>query len=85
MSKPQAQPLPDLVDVFLTNAVATSGGPGPGVVRVPRDEASRIIAHKLGVAGSRPPRSYADGGQAGPVTGTRTFGGPPAARPAQSN
>jgi len=76
---------PELVDVYLTNAVATSGGPGPGVVRVPRDEASRIIAHKLGVPGTHPPRNYADGGQAGPVTGTRTFGGPPAARPAQSN
>jgi len=73
------------VAIYLTNAIATSAGSGPGVVRVPRDEASRIIAHKLGVPGSAPPRSYADGGQSGPVTGTRVFGGPPPSRPAQSN
>lgn len=76
---------PELVDVFLTVGVATSGGPGPGVVRVPRDEANRIIGMKLGVPGTRPPRNYSDGGQSGPVTGTRTFGAKPPSRPAQSN
>jgi hypothetical protein len=76
---------PELTEVFLTVGVATSGGPGPGVVRVPRDEANRIIAMRLGVPGTHPPKNFTDGGQAGPVSATRTFGGPPAARPAQSN
>lgn len=52
----------DLVPVFLTVAVRTSGGNGPGVVRVPRDEAARITAARHGIAGERPPKGYEDGG-----------------------
>lgn len=58
---------PDRVPVYLTVAVRTSGGPGPGVVRVPREEASRIIAARQGVAGERPPRGFLDGGADGRV------------------
>lgn len=60
---------PDLVPVYLTVAVRTSGGPGPGVVRVPRLEAARIVADRHGVAGERPPRGYEDGGADGRVIG----------------
>ena len=51
-----------LVAVFLTVAVRTSGGNGPGVVRVPPDEAGRIIARRHGVYGVLPPKGYEDGG-----------------------
>jgi hypothetical protein len=60
---------PDLVPVFLTVGVRTSGGIGPGVVRVPRIEAARIVAARHGVAGERPPRGYEDGGADGRVIG----------------
>lgn len=56
---------PDLVPVYLTVGVRTSGGPGPGVVRVPREEAARLVAARHGVAGERPPRGYDDGGADG--------------------
>ena len=52
----------DLVPVFVTTGIRTSGGPGPGVVRVPRDEAARIVASRHGVAGERAPRGFLDGG-----------------------
>lgn len=58
---------PDLVPVFVTTGIRTSGGAGPGVVRVPRDEAARIVAGRHGVPGERPPRGYADGGADGRV------------------
>jgi hypothetical protein len=51
-----------LVTLFLTVAVRTSAGSGPGVVRVPPDEAGRIIAARHGVYGDQPPRGYLDGG-----------------------
>lgn len=57
----------DLVPVFLTVAVRTSGGNGPGVVRVPREEAARITAARHGVPGEYPPRGYDDGGADGRV------------------
>jgi hypothetical protein len=60
------QPDPDLVAVFLTVGVRTSGGCGPGVVRVPRDEAAWIVRSRHGVAGEEPPRGYLDGGADGP-------------------
>jgi hypothetical protein len=59
--------LPDLVSVFVTTGIRTSGGAGPGVVRVPRDEAARIVAARHGVAGERPPRGYEDGGADGRI------------------
>jgi hypothetical protein len=58
---------PDLVPVFLTVGVRTSGGNGPGVVRVPRDEAARIVAARHGVSGERPPRGFEDGGADGRI------------------
>jgi hypothetical protein len=56
-----------LVPVYLTVAVRTSGGNGPGVVRVPPDEAGRICADRHGVMGECPPRGYLDGGAPGSV------------------
>lgn len=62
-------PEPDLVPVFVTTGIRTSGGPGPGVVRVPRDEAARIVAARHGVSGEQPPRGFEDGGADGRVIG----------------
>jgi hypothetical protein len=62
-------PETDTVPVFLTVGVRTSGGPGPGVVRVPRDEAARLVAARHGVPGERPPRGYEDGGADSRVIG----------------
>ena len=56
-----------LVPVFLTVAIRTSGGSGPGVVRVPPDEASRIINDHHGVPGTVAPRGFEDGGADGRV------------------
>jgi hypothetical protein len=56
---------PELVPVFLTVAVRTSGGSGPGVVRVPPAEAGRLVADHHGVPGEVPPRGYSDGGADG--------------------
>jgi hypothetical protein len=50
-----------LVEVYLTNAVRTSAGPGPGVVRVPVAEANRLISARCGVRGTQPPRNFLDG------------------------
>lgn len=58
---------PDLTPVYLTVAIRTSGGNGPGVVRVPREEAARIVAGRHGVAGEQPPRGFLDGGADGHV------------------
>jgi hypothetical protein len=51
-----------LVPVFVTNAVRTSAGPGPGVRRVPPDEAGRLVHSRLATYGDRPPRGFEDGG-----------------------
>jgi hypothetical protein len=54
-----------LVAVYVTTAVRTSAGPGPGVVRVPSAEAAALVADRRGVYGEQPPRGYADGGADG--------------------
>jgi len=46
------------VPVFVTNAVRTSDGPGPGVKHVPPAEASALVAAKLAVHGEQPPRGW---------------------------
>jgi hypothetical protein len=56
---------PDFVPVYLTVGVRTSGGTGPGVVHVPREEAARIVASRHGIAGDRAPRGFEDGGADG--------------------
>ncbi len=56
---------PELVPVFLTVGIRTSGGNGPGLVRVPPAEAARIVAGRHGVHGEQPPRGYSDGGADG--------------------
>jgi hypothetical protein len=81
----QVPPGQQLVTVFLTNAVRTSAGPGPGPKQLPSDEANRIINAKLGVYGSEPPRAYLDGGQQGPAAGAVPFGSQIPVRSAQSN
>ena len=48
--------------VFVTTGVATSDGPGPGVRRLPRAEAGRLVSARLAVHGEHPPRGYTDGG-----------------------
>ena len=60
-------PESDIVSVYLIVAVRTIGGPGSGIVRVPRDEAARIVASRHGVAGEQPPRGYEDGGADGRI------------------
>lgn len=90
MSKPAAQksvtsgdtapPAEPLVTVYLTNAVRTSAGPGPGAMQLPAIEAGRLVSAKLAVYGSRGPEA------SDPEPLARTFGGPiPPARPAHSN
>lgn len=66
--------------VFLTNAIRTSQGPGPGVKVLPISEASAIISMKYAVPGDRDPAQ-----STGPEPTTKRFGSPPARRPAQSN
>ena len=44
--------------VFVTVAVRTSDGPGPGVKHVPPAEASALIAAKHAVPGEQPPRGW---------------------------
>lgn len=51
-----------LVPVYVTTAVRTSAGPGPGVRRVPPDEASWLVRERKGVYGTEPPRGFLDGG-----------------------
>lgn len=53
---------PELVAIYLTNATRTSGGNGPGVVRVPPGEAGRLVRERRGVYGDKPPRGFLDGG-----------------------
>jgi hypothetical protein len=47
-----------LVPVYLTAAVRTSGGPGPGVKRLPRAEAGSLVARRIAVHGDQPPTGY---------------------------
>lgn len=46
------------VTVYLTVAVRTSKGPGPGPLTLPRDEAGRLVAQRYGVYGAEPPLSF---------------------------
>ena len=55
------------VPVFLTVGIRTSAGNGPGVVRVPREEAALLIRQRYGVAGERAPRGFLDGGSDGRI------------------
>ena len=50
--------------VFLTVAVRTSAGPGPGPKHLPRAEAGRLVAMHHAVPGDRPPPNWS-----GPVAG----------------
>ena len=81
MSEPEPE-----VDIYLTTAVRTSAGPGPGVLHLPASEASRIVNAKLGVLGTAPPRGYDDGGaDAATVHASRAFSPHPHPKVAQSN
>jgi hypothetical protein len=51
------QPEPVLT-IYMTSAVRTSAGPGPGVKVLPAAEANRLISRKLAVSGDQPPRGY---------------------------
>jgi hypothetical protein len=57
----------DLMAVFLTTAVRTSAGAGPGVRRVPRAEAAQLVARRHAVPGERAPRGFEDGGADGHI------------------
>jgi hypothetical protein len=46
------------VPVYLTNAVRTSAGPGPGLKYLPPAEAGSLVARRLAVHGETPPRGY---------------------------
>jgi hypothetical protein len=48
----------ELTEIFMTVAVRASDGAHHGVHRVPRAEASRLIAQKYAVGGDRPPRGW---------------------------
>jgi hypothetical protein len=52
----------EFVAVFVTTAVRTSAGPGPGVRHIPAAEAAQLIARRHAVTGERPPKGYEDGG-----------------------
>jgi hypothetical protein len=51
-----------LVPVYLTVAVRTSAGPGPGLKRLPPAEAGRLVGMRHAAYGEQPPRGYEDGG-----------------------
>ena len=85
MSGLTAEPGPQLVPVFCTNAIRTSAGCGPGVRWVPPDEAARIVAAKLGVYGETAPAGYSDGGNpAAIVEASRVYAGGGPASPGKS-
>jgi hypothetical protein len=48
----------ELVPVYLTTAVRTSAGPGPGPKLLPPAEASSLVGRRLAVYGDQPPRGY---------------------------
>jgi len=51
-----------LVSVYLTVAVRTSAGPGPGHRRLPPGEAAALVGNRRAVYGDQPPRGFEDGG-----------------------
>jgi hypothetical protein len=56
VSEPAPEPL---VSIYLTNAVRTSQGPGPGVKQLPANEANALIGMKYTVYGDRSPEPSA--------------------------
>jgi hypothetical protein len=56
MSEPEPAP----VTVFLTTAMMTSAGPGPGALTLPHREAGALVRDRKAVHGSRPPRGFGD-------------------------
>lgn len=52
------QPDGGLVTVYLTNAVATSDGHGPGVKRLPAAEAAALVRRKVAIYGPHPPHGF---------------------------
>jgi hypothetical protein len=52
---PDVGPVSGLVDVWVQNGTETSGGNGPGHVRVPPGEAAYLVGARLAVYGSRAP------------------------------
>lgn len=71
-----SQPAEPVVTIYVVNGVRTSGGPGPGVKRLPASEASALIGMRFAVHGTRPPN------EGDPEPTTRRFGHvpPPTAR-----
>jgi hypothetical protein len=55
---PPAQAEGELVPVYLTTAVRTSDGPGPGPKLLPPAEAGQLVGRRLAVHGDQPPASY---------------------------
>jgi hypothetical protein len=55
-----SEPEPELLTVYVTTAIMTSAGPGPGALRVPLDEAGRLVRDRKAIYGSRPPRGFGD-------------------------
>ena len=50
-AEPEAEPQ---VTVFVTSAVRTSQGPGPGAKQLPAAEAARLLKDRMAVQGDRP-------------------------------
>ena len=44
--------------VFVSVAIRTSAGPGPGVKYLPPAEAGSLVARRLAVRGDQPPATY---------------------------
>jgi hypothetical protein len=55
---PPAQEAGELVPVYLTTAVRTSAGPGPGPRRLPAAEAGALVGRRLAIHGDQPPRGF---------------------------
>lgn len=52
------QPDAGMVTVYLTNALATSDGNGPGAKRLPAAEAAALVRGKVAVYGPHPPHGF---------------------------
>ncbi len=44
------------VAVWVANGTSTSAGCGPGVLRLPPDEAAQLVGARLAIYGDQPPR-----------------------------